>query len=106
MALALVVMAASTAAAAALTWQLVNIAKREGIAELFSTVNAGSTFLHLCLLFTWGLLIRDGFEVLLNAAPLNSMAGFGAMFGGVFAMRLAGTKKRTALVEVIKESRG
>lgn len=94
MVLALVVMVASTAAASLLTWQLVKIVKIKGVAYLLSSSNAGGTLLYFCLLFTWLLVIRDGLDVLLSAAPLDSMLGFFALFAGVFAMRLAGIKKQ------------
>lgn len=94
MVLALVVMIASTAAASLLTWQLVKIVKIKGVAYLLNSSNAGGTLLYFCLLFTWLLVIRDGLDVLLSAAPLDSMLGFFALFTGVFAMRLAGIKKQ------------
>lgn len=106
MTLILAIVAAASAAAAALTWQLASVAKREGVTELFNAKNVGDTFLHLCMLFTWGLLIRDAFGVLFNSAPLDSTAGFAVMFGGLFAMRVAGIKKRQAAAHTSKESRG
>ncbi len=84
-------MAAATATAAGLTWQILNIAKREGAASLL-TVRAGETLLHACLLFSWALFMREAVNVLLNAAPSETMVGFGALLGGLVAMVLARSK--------------
>lgn len=90
-------MAGATTAAAGLMWRLLHIAKREGAAALFTT-RAGETLLHACLLFSWALFMREGAGVLLHSAPQETMAGFGALFGGLFAMCLARTKARPASV--------
>lgn len=84
-------MAAVTATAAGLTWRILKIAKREGALSLF-TVRAGETLLHACLLFTWALFMREAVSVLVNSAPSETMAGFGALFGGLTAMILARLK--------------
>ncbi len=98
-------MTGATAAAAALSWRLLIIVKREGVAWLLSMQNAGGTVLHVCLLFTWILFIREGMAVLFDAAPLKSMVGFGAMFCGILAMCLAGTKKQFSAAEPAKTKR-
>lgn len=93
MILTFIAVASATAAAAALTWRLAAIAKRGGAASLLSIQNTGGTLLHICMLFTWLLFMREGLAVILEGAPSETMVGFGAMFGGLFAMCLAGTKK-------------
>lgn len=85
------VMAGATAAAAGLTWRLLNAARREGAASLL-TARAGETLLHVCLLFSWVLFMREGAAVLAGASSDETMAGFGALFGGLLAMCLAKTK--------------
>ncbi|MDD5365963.1 MAG: hypothetical protein PHR30_11530 [Gallionellaceae bacterium] len=90
-------MAGATAATAGLTWRLLCVAKREGVAALF-TARASETLLHICLLFSWTLFMREGVGVLLHSAPHETMAGYGALFGGLFAMCLARTKTRSASV--------
>ncbi len=84
-------MAATTATAAVLTLRITNIAKREGVASLF-TARAGETLLHACLLFSWALFMREAVNVLLYSAPSETMAGFGALLGGLVAMVLARSK--------------
>lgn len=92
-------MTGAAAAAVGLTLRLLNIAKREGAASLFTT-RAGETLLHACLLFSWALFMREGADVLLHSAPPETMAGFGALFGGLLAMCLTRTKARPASVPV------
>lgn len=98
-------MTGATVAATALTWRLVAIAKRDGATSLLSMHNMGSTMLHVCLLFTWLLFMRDALSVLLTGASTETMTGFGALFGGFFAMCLAGAK-RTASAGPVNTGRG
>lgn len=99
-----IAMTGATVAATALTWRLVAIAKRDGATSLLSTQNMGSTMLHACLLFTWLLFMRDALSVLLTGASTETMTGFGALFGGLFAMCLTGTKM-TAPARPVKTER-
>lgn len=88
-----IAMTGATVAATVLTWRLVAIAKRDGATSLLSMQNMRSTMLHVCLLFTWLLFMRDALSALLTGASAETVTGFGAMFGGLFAMCLADTKK-------------
>lgn len=85
----------ATAAAAGLIWRLVRVAKRDGASSLLTT-RANETLLHACLLFSWGMFMREGASVLLHSHPDEMMMGYGALFGGLFATCLLKTKPSTA----------
>ena len=97
MVLVFIALCGATAASAGLIWRLVNISKHEGLAALF-TVRAEETLLHACLLFSWALFVREGSGVLLYSNPNELTAGFGSLFGGMFAMCLSRIKARSAFV--------
>jgi len=97
MVLVFIALCGATAASAGLIWRLAKIAKHEGLASLF-TVRAEETLLHACLLFGWALFVREGSGVLLYSNPNELTAGFGSLFGGLFAMCLSRTKTRPASV--------
>ena len=88
-------MAGATAAAAGLFWRLVRAGKRDGASSLLTT-RANETLLHVCLLFSWAMLMREGAGVLLHSTPHEMMAGYGALFGGLFATCLLKTKPSLA----------
>lgn len=88
-------MAGATAAAASLIWRLVRAAKRDGASSLLTT-RANETLLHACLLFSWVMFMREGASVVLHSAPHEMMAGYGALFGGLFAMCLLKTRPSLA----------
>ncbi|MCL2524880.1 MAG: hypothetical protein FWF20_02240 [Betaproteobacteria bacterium] len=88
-------MVGATAAVAGLIWRLVMVAKRDGASSLLTT-RANETLLHACLLFSWAMFMGEGAGVLLHSAPNEMMAGYGALFGGLFAMCLLKTKPSLA----------
>lgn len=84
-----------TAAVAGLIWRLVGIARRKGASSLLTT-HANETLMHVCLLFSWGMFMREGASVLLHSHPDEMMAGYGALFGGLFVTCLLKAKPSLA----------
>lgn len=98
-------MVGATAAVAGLIWRLVGIARRNGASSLLTT-RANETLLHICLLFSWGMFMREGASVLLHSHLDEMMAGYGALFGGLFVTCLLKTKPSLTATVTVTVTRG